>query len=228
LALSVNEFAVVVLTGIMGAPHCLIMCGGIVSSFALNAKGSPLKPVLAYNAGRVTTYAAIGCFMGLAGSFLNVAGSFVGIQGIASILGGLLILLWTFRRYTLPIHAKRLPGHAYLQEKIAQLRHRYELPAIYLTGVMLGFLPCGLTYAMQMNAAASGSGADGFIIMLVFGMSTFPILLLTALSAGGIHKKWRRGMRKTGIYLAFIMGFLSILKGVSANGWIPSIHPWIW
>ncbi|MEK3916242.1 sulfite exporter TauE/SafE family protein [Paenibacillus sp. FSL H7-0331] len=228
MTISANSLVMVALSGFMGAPHCLIMCGGIVSSFALNAKGSPMKSVLAYNAGRVTTYALIGCGMGLAGSFVNIAGQFVGIQGIASMLGGILILLWTFRRYTLFTHPKNLPGQTYFQEKIARLRLRYELSAVFLTGLMLGFLPCGLTYAMQMNAAASGSWIDGFIIMLVFGLSTFPILLLTAISAGSIRKKWRKSMGKAGLFLAFLMGFLSLMKGISANGWIPSVHPWIW
>ena len=41
-------------------------------------------------------------------------------------------------------------------------------------------------------------------------------------------EKWRRGMRKIGGFLAFLMGMLSILKGLSANGWIPGIHPWLW
>lgn len=49
----------VVLTGLMGASHCLVMCGGIVSSLALRTSSSPLASTLAYNAGRVTTYTVI-------------------------------------------------------------------------------------------------------------------------------------------------------------------------
>lgn len=218
----------VALAGLMGAPHCLVMCGGIVSSLALGNQGSPLKSVLAYNAGRVITYMAIGGFMGVVGSFLDVAGSFVGFQGAASIIGGMLILLWTFRRYTLPIYNAHLPRHPFFQNILARLGQRYEMLATFLTGILLGFLPCGLTYAMQMNAAASGSGLEGIMIMLVFGLATFPILFVVAMSAGSLTKKWRRGMRKFGGFLAFLMGILSILKGLSANGWIPGIHPWLW
>ncbi|WP_098745681.1 sulfite exporter TauE/SafE family protein [Paenibacillus sp. EZ-K15] len=228
MALTGSGLLIVALTGLMGAPHCLIMCGGIVSSLALRTSGSPLASVLAYNAGRVTTYTVIGGFMGMVGSFLDVAGSFVGFQGAASIIGGLLILLWTFRRYTLPIYNTHLPRHSFFHLKLERLGQRYELFATFLTGLLLGFLPCGLTYAMHMNAAASGSSLEGLLIMLVFGLSTFPILLLTAVSAGSLTKKWRRGMRKFGGILAFIMGILSILKGLSANGWIPGIHPWLW
>ncbi|WP_256757973.1 sulfite exporter TauE/SafE family protein [Cohnella sp. WQ 127256] len=226
--ISGNSLVIVALAGIAGAPHCLIMCGGIASSFALNAKKSPLKSVLSYNAGRVTTYSLIGGFMGFAGSFLNVAGGFVGVQSIASIVGGILILLWTYFRYTLPIPHNLLPGNRYWSKKIARIREQYELTGIYMTGLMLGFLPCGLTYAMQMNAAATGSWTDGILIMFVFGLATFPILLLTGLFASGIQKKWRKGMRTVGATMAYMMGILSLMKGFVANGWIPSIHPWLW
>lgn len=228
MAITANSILLVALAGVMGAPHCLVMCGGIVSSYAIRAKGPPLLPVLAYNAGRIATYTAIGGVMGMAGSFLDVAGRFVGIQGIASIIGGLLILLWAFRRYMLPLYSSYLPRHTFIHNKLASLGERYELLATFLTGIMLGFLPCGLTYAMHMNAAASGSWAAGGLILLVFGLATFPVLLLTALSAGSLTAKWRKGMRKAGNYLAFTMGVLSILKGMSANGWIPGIHPWLW
>lgn len=228
MALTVNDLALVALTGIMGAPHCFMMCGGISSSLALTAKGSPLKPVLAYNAGRVTTYSAIGGLMGLSGSFLNAAGRFAGLQSIASMLGGLLIILWALRRYTLPIQAHRIPGYVYLHEAANRLRQRYEWPAVYMAGILLGFLPCGLTYAMQMNAAASGSAADGGLMMLVFGLATLPVLLLAAWSAGSITGIWRRRMRKGGTVLMIVMGLLAILKGMSANGWVPAVHPWLW
>jgi len=226
--ISPDALLLAALSGIMGAPHCLIMCGGISSSFAMNAKGEPMRAVLSYNAGRITTYSLTGCFMGLAGSFMNVAGHFVGIQSIASLLGGMFILIWTYWRYSLPIPHHILPGSRKLNESISRLREKYELTGIYLTGILLGFLPCGLTYAMEMNAAATGSWSEGLLMLLVFGLSTMPILVLVALFAGGIRKKWRKGMRVGGASVAYAMGILSIMKGLAANGWVPSIHPWIW
>lgn len=223
-----NSLVLVALTGLMGAPHCFVMCGGIVSSVALRAQGSPMTLVFAYNAGRVATYAAIGGFMGLVGSFLDTAAGFVGLQSAASIIGGLLILLWTFRRYAIPMFRPQPFKNSRIQAKLQRLGERYEILATFLTGILLGFLPCGLTYAMQMNAAASGSAAEGSLMLLVFGISTFPVLLLTAMSAGSLTKRWRRAMRRIGGYLAVLMGMLCILKGLSANGWIPSVHPWLW
>ena len=56
--------------------------------------------------------------------------------------------------------------------------------------------------------------------MLVFGLSTFPILLLTALSAGSLTKSGAEECVNSADFWPF-NGVLSILKGISANGWIP-------
>ena len=100
-----DSIVVALLAGVVGAPHCIIMCGGIGSSIAMEAKSNALHPLLAYHLGRIVTYGLTGAIMGAAGSFLNVvAGHFVGFQALASMLGGAMILLWAFRKYTLPLH----------------------------------------------------------------------------------------------------------------------------
>ncbi|MBB6672700.1 sulfite exporter TauE/SafE family protein [Cohnella nanjingensis] len=228
MAITPDTLLLAALSGLAGAPHCIIMCGGIVTSFAMNAQSSPMKPVLAYNAGRVITYSLIGAFMGGAGSFLNYAGSLVGLQGIASLLGGLLILLWTLNKFTLPTHRYSPLRIRFVADRLAAMRSRHELATVFVTGILLGFLPCGLTYAMQINAAASGSSLSGFLMMLVFGLCTLPALVLTGLFASKIRKAWRRRLRTAGVALALLMGTLSIMKGLSANGIVPPIHPWIW
>lgn len=217
-----------ILAGLSGAPHCIIMCGGIGTSIAMEAKQSPLRSLLAYHCGRILTYSVTGAFMGAVGSFLNVAGQWVSLQGAASIAGGLFILMWALRRYSLPLHAFRIPGQIRLQRFAERIKPSFEHAALFMTGLLLGLLPCGLTYAMQIRAAATGSWVEGFSSLLVFGVATLPILVIVSLSAKGLSNAWKRSMRKTGHYLAVMMGLLSILKGLSVNGWIPSVHPWLW
>ncbi len=214
--------------GLMGAPHCLIMCGGITSSFALNARGNPLKAAAAYHAGRITTYTITGAFMGLIGSFLNAAGTFVGLQGAASILGGILIIAWTYSRYTLPYPHRFMPLGKRADEALVASKRGGQWLGTYSSGLLLGFLPCGLTYAMQMNAAASGSWAEGAAYLLVFGLATVPVFALLALFSGRLSRSGRKAMRVAGTALAYTMGILAILKGLAVNGWIPSVHPWLW
>lgn len=217
-----------VLAGFAGAPHCIVMCGGIGTSIAVEARRDARLALLAYHAGRVLTYGLTGAIMGAIGSFLNVAGTFAGLQGIASIAGGCLILLWALRRYAIPLHALRFPGRKRIQAAIASLPESFEYISIFLTGLMLGLLPCGLTYAMQIQAAATGSWAEGFATLIAFGLATFPVLAIVALTASGLNRKWRLRLGRWGRDLAIVMGLLSIMKGLSANGLVPSVHPWLW
>ncbi|BFH69662.1 membrane protein [Paenibacillus dendritiformis] len=215
-------------SGLLSAPHCIGMCGGIVMNFALNAKGPALAAVLAYNAGRVVTYTAMGAAMGAAGSFLELTGNWAGLQGLASLLGGLLILLWAFRRVALPLERLSPARIPLVRDWMERLRGSGNLRAVLASGLLFGFIPCGLTYAMQINAAASGSALGGGTIMAVFGLATFPSLLAVGLFAAAIKRSLRARLMKAGQLAAAAIGILCILRGLSANGWIPSLHPWLW
>jgi sulfite exporter TauE/SafE len=103
-----------------------------------------------------------------------------------------------------------------------------ETGHLLATGIAFGFLPCGLTYAMQMTAAATGSGLEGTAVMALFGLSTFPALAAAAYIASFANKKFRRFMRKASVVTAIAVGVISILRGLAVNGIIPSINPWLW
>jgi sulfite exporter TauE/SafE len=227
-SMNADGLVLAALTGILGAPHCIGMCGGTVSGFALHADTSALRAITAYNLGRVTTYIGLGVVMGTVGSFVDVAGKLAGIQGIASIAGGLFILLWAYRKYALPL-ARWGPLRIPLLRRWSEnLRLRKDGAAIYFSGVLLGFIPCGLTYAMQMNAAASGHAWSGALLMAVFGLATLPALYFAGLFAGVLKKTLRRHVFRIGQMVTVWIGIVSILRGMAANGWIPSIHPWLW
>ncbi|MEW9702064.1 sulfite exporter TauE/SafE family protein [Paenibacillus sp. SI8] len=218
----------VAITGLLGAPHCIAMCGGTMSSLTLHARRSMLATILSYNSGRILTYTGIGAFMGGAGSFVEGAGRLTGLQGAASLLGGLFILLWIYRKYAIPLAALGPLRLAPVQAFLARLRNSQSSWAVFFTGVLLGFLPCGLTYAMEINAVASASVWQGGIIMLVFGLSTWPALAITGLLAGWMKKSFRARILFFGQCAASLIGVLAIMRGLAANGWIPSLHPWLW
>ncbi|MFC5451328.1 sulfite exporter TauE/SafE family protein [Paenibacillus aestuarii] len=218
----------VALTGLLGAPHCIGMCGGTMTSLTLQARGRALATIVAYNCGRILTYTCIGAFMGGAGSFVDGAAQLTGLQGFASLLGGILILLWTYRKLAIPLAEWGPLRLASVQRLVARLRASQSSGAIFATGVLLGFLPCGLTYAMEINAVTSASVWRGGLIMLVFGLATLPALAITGLLAGWIKKSLRTRILLLGQWSATLIGILAIMRGLAANGWIPSIHPWLW
>ena len=59
------------ITGLLGSAHCFGMCGGISGLFAVNANVASLKTqmskAIAYNAGRVLTYAVLGIVVAVLG-----------------------------------------------------------------------------------------------------------------------------------------------------------------
>ncbi|WP_054028882.1 sulfite exporter TauE/SafE family protein [Bacillus sp. FJAT-28004] len=218
----------IILTGLFSAPHCIGMCGGIVSTVSLNSSATVKKSMLLYNTGRVFSYSLLGAVMGTVGSFVDVAGKFAGVQGLASIIGGCFLLLWLWRRFQLPL-MQRLSS--FLHKRLVGGAHRsskQETIHLLATGIAFGFLPCGLTYAMQMTAASTGSGIEGAAVMALFGLSTFPALAAAASIAAFANKKWRRFMRKASVVTAVAVGVISILRGLAVNGVIPSINPWLW
>ncbi|WP_139998561.1 sulfite exporter TauE/SafE family protein [Paenibacillus paridis] len=223
-----QQIGFIILTGLFSAPHCIGMCGGIVSTVSTNSSATLQKSMLLYNAGRILSYTMLGAVMGAVGSFVDVAGKLAGVQGLASIIGGCFLLLWLWRRFQLPLlqHVssflhKRLIGGA----KRPSNQETWHLLA---TGIAFGYLPCGLTYAMQMTAASTGSWAEGAAVMALFGLSTFPALAAAASIASFANKKWRRFMRKASVITAIAVGVISILRGLAANGVIPTINPWLW
>jgi len=223
-----QQLGFVALTGLFSAPHCIGMCGGIVSAVSLQTSASARKAMLLYNAGRIASYTTLGAVMGAVGSFVDVAGKLAGVQGLASIIGGCFVLLWLWRKFQLPLMGRL---SALLHKRLAsgtERSGRKEAVHLLATGIAFGYLPCGLTYAMQMNAAATGSPVEGAVVMAVFGLATFPALAAAAAIAAMAGKRWRRAMRKAGVAAALIVGILSIMRGLAVNGLIPTISPWLW
>ncbi|GBG09414.1 hypothetical protein PAT3040_04059 [Paenibacillus agaridevorans] len=235
--ITLQTAGLVLLTGLFSAPHCIGMCGGIVSSVSLHSGLTATRSMLLYNAGRILSYSAMGAMMGAVGSFVDVAGDLAGVRGLASIIGGVFVLLWLWRRFQLPLMG-RLSGmlHRGLAgggasadgETVARPSRTSDSMHVIATGIAFGFLPCGLTYAMGMNAAASGSMLEGALIMMLFGLGTFPALAAAASIAAFANRRWRRFMRRAGVVTAAAVGVVAILRGLAVNGWIPSISPWLW
>jgi sulfite exporter TauE/SafE len=208
-------------TGLMGSLHCLGMCGGISATVALasplaGAPGPrvvPIAPaatapspaastaqvnVLAFNAGRLASYAMAGALAGTLGGglaglgqgwiisetmpvrtalfvFANLMIVFTGLylMGVPQLLapleraGG---LVW---RHISP-HARRL------------LPLTTRLHAV-LFGMLWGWIPCGMVYAVLLTAMSAGSAPGGAMTMLAFGVGTLPVMVGAGWSAGSLR-----------------------------------------
>lgn len=168
------------LVGLASGAHCVGMCGGIVTAFSapqpLLSAAALLRRQLAFNAGRISSYAAAGALAGLAGAGAYALGAGAGQQVLQVVASLMLIVVGLSLA-----GAARAAG--WLERLGAPLWRRLQPLAVRLrahsfaAGLVWGWLPCGLVYGALATAAAAGSPARGALAMAAFGLGTLPWLL---------------------------------------------------
>ena len=211
-------------TGLTGGfGHCIGMCGPLVTMTALHSAQarparSPASNIILqvlYHAGRITTYMIVGGLMGLAGSFVNVAGRIVGIQHGVMILAGLVMIVMGLGVAGILGNTKWIERHNSTVLRAARKMIAGSSTArLYPFGLLMGLLPCGLSYTVFIAAAGTGSPAGGAITLLAFGAGTVPALLLFGATVTWLGSKARVAVQKTGGVLVTIMGLYYIAKGI--------------
>ena len=83
-------------------------------------------------------------------------------------------------------------------------------------GLLLGFLPCGLSYSVFLAAAAGGDVLRGFTLALVFGLATMPSLLLFGAVVGSVGLRVRGILYRAGGVVIVIMGLIFLKRGMAA------------
>jgi sulfite exporter TauE/SafE len=228
------------MTGLISSfGHCLGMCGGIVAIFSarqpvlvttdgarpsLLTRLGALVPV---HAGRIITYTFLGALIGLAGSLLNQAGGLVGWQGIFSIIVGVLMILVALSLMgVLPpieVALASITGGASPMKRMRGLFSRRSFAATLALGILWGFLPCGLVFAMLVVAAGTQTLWGGALTMLAFGLGTVPTLLGFGLAANLLSPKLRQNLRFVAGLLILLFAVQTILRGLAAANIIPSL-----
>lgn len=216
----VSALGIAFVTGLLGSfGHCAAMCGPLVGSLALAAgplgARRSLAGQLAYHAGRITTYAAIGAVMGLTGSFVNVAGRLAGVQQAVAIAAGVLMILLGLGAAGLFSALKRLEARASARV-VALVRGVLEGGGpgrLYPTGLALGLLPCGLSWTVFLGAAGTGSLPEGLLLALAFGLGTTPALLLAGVAGGAVGASARKVLVRAGGAVVALLGVVFLLRG---------------
>ncbi len=224
-----TEIWLAFLAGLAGSPHCVGMCGGIVTALALAGRDRSVSSgrlfQLGYNLGRITTYTAMGFAAGLLGSsfsllavrgvslwFFAAANLFVFIIGIGSALNLSFVSIFALDGSGAHVFARPLRW---------ALAGSNVLRA-YPLGVVLGFLPCGLVYASLAIAAGTGSSLAGAAIMAALGLGTLPLLFAVGTTAVSLSSRLRGiFFRVTGIMVA-LMGGAGLWRVLGKMGYLPS------
>jgi sulfite exporter TauE/SafE len=216
-------------TGFLGGfGHCVAMCGPLVGALGISAPpGIParraLAPQLAYHLGRISTYGLVGSLMGLFGSFVNVAGRLAGLQDVVAVLAGALMVVMGVGATVQSLWVKRAEGTV-AGEIFSAVRRLagHEAPMrAYPLGLMLGFLPCGLSYSAFAASAATGSPARGMLLALAFGAGTLPALLLAGAVVAALSARARGLLHRLGGALVALLGLIFLLRGLRIH--VPSL-----
>jgi uncharacterized protein len=224
-------FALLFLAGFAGSFHCIGMCGGFACALGADPRGAgatSMRHVL-YNTGRLTTY----CFLGgLAGGLGQAICTSLGLrsnQGTAflsasldagqralAVTAGLLMIIMALSFFGLRGRHRVTNsfGSSTLVISLRSLLRRPGYAAPLALGVLNGFLPCPLVYAMVAQAASTVDALSGCLTLLVFGLGTFPAML----AMGGLGRLLAPGWRRHGVRLAggFILalGLITLSRGI--------------
>lgn len=201
--------------GFFGSPHCLGMCGGIVSAFGLSMQSlsSAQKNtlMLTYHFGRLLSYAILGVIASLIGTAL-LAPLMVG-NSLPRILLGTVLAIIGLSMLGLPLlnHLERLGMR--LWQSMSSIRQKVfpinSIPKALAAGLLWGFLPCGLVYGALLMAVVGHDTLTGAVLMFVFGLGTIPMLVATQKTVGVLQKQiktWR---------LRQLNGVILILSGLA-------------
>ncbi len=202
--------------GLLGGGHCLGMCGGLMGAltFAIppEQKAQRLRLLLAYNLGRILSYAAAGLLLGVVGVALTNSPAAMLLRVVAAVLlicMGLYLAGWWSGLTRIEGLGRGLWRH--IQPLASRLLPVTSLPRALLLGTLWGWLPCGLVYSTLLWAASQGSAVDSALLMLTFGLGTWPVLLATGLAAERITRLLRlRGVRVAGGLLIMLYGLWTL------------------
>jgi len=216
--------------GLMGAPHCAGMCGGIVGALsagcqpASHAVSQRLLFVLAYNLGRISSYVFAGMliagFASLAGNLIAVHHAQLYLQAVAALF---MLLLGLYLGGWWPVLSalERMGGSFW--RLIEPYGRRFipirSIPAAFVLGGIWGWLPCGLVYTGLIYSATAGGAIEGGVLMLAFGLGTLPAMFVLGAAGSSIQRYLQKnGVRRIAgglvILFALHMGYLVVQQVV--------------
>lgn len=202
--------------GLLGGGHCLGMCGGLMGALTLaippEQRSRRLRLLVAYNLGRVLSYAAAGLLLGLAGWALAGSPAVQPLRVLAALLliaMGLYLAGWWSGLTRIEALGQGLWRH--VRPLATRLLPVSSLPRALLLGALWGWLPCGLVYSTLLWAASQGNAAHSALLMLAFGIGTWPVLLATGLAAERVGALLRRRhVRVAGGLLVILFGLWTL------------------
>ena len=217
-----------VISGLMGAPHCAAMCGGIATGFTVRSSQAGWLEALQPNLARVAGYTIAGAIAGGIGhGIVSVASSAALAHAARAAVGVVLIvtalrLLDTRGRFSFLASPGRLAGR-WLAPLWRIARVNEHGPRRLLAGLLWGWLPCGLSSTVLFAAWLQSSAVQGAATMLAFGLGTLPMMVPLTWSGARIGQLLQgRGWRTAAAACVLVAGVATLLAPWLAG--MPVVH----
>lgn len=225
------------LLGLMASGHCLVMCGGISGALAVvTRRGAHGRPrgdlIVAYQAGRIFSYALAGLSLAGIGALLV---QFVDQEQVRRTLRWLsagliaaigLSILLRGRGFDFALGRDVWKHLAPFARRFLPVR---TLPQAFAIGAIWGWMPCGLAYSALFIAWLSMDPWRSAAIMLAFGLGTVPAVVAGAYGASAglkllAHRRLRAGVGVSLVLFGALTAsapWLLAHTGLHALHWLP-------
>ncbi len=223
--MEINLLIAAIILGFTTSFHCIGMCGPIALSLGLSKKQATnyyLQNIL-YQLGRVFTYTIMGLLLGLLGKSFQL----IGFQSYLSIFSGIVLMTMAFFSFGGKDFASKIKPISKILLKIKMKLGKYlqktDVVSRFTTGVLNGFLPCGMVYAALTAALAANGVVQSALFMMFFGLGTIPFMFAIVLLGDVINLSFRNRVMKIVPIFIFLMGFFFVLRGLNLD--IPMLSP---
>ena len=212
--------------GLFSTLHCVGMCGGILSAMMISGDAdktdkhnNKIIRSLAYNLGRITSYAIAGLIAGLIGEKIIHLVSDLNLHIVLQTIAALVLI-----GIALNIMGV-LPFNRYLEMmgsriwKQIQPLGKHLLPVNshsrgFMFGMLWGWLPCGMVYSALILSLSSGSPIYGMLVMLFFGLGTLPGMVSAGYFSGKLIELQKN--RQLRILTALLLIFIAVSLPISS------------
>lgn len=205
--------------------HCIGMCGPIALSMGLTKKQSTNYYLqnLTYQFGRIVTYALLGAVLGIVGQGFEMAG----LQQYLTIAVGILLILMAIFSFGGKDFASKIPYLAQflfrVKMNLGKLLQKADYRSRFTTGILNGFLPCGMVYMALTASLAAGGIWEGAAFMTLFGLGTLPFMFSVVLLGNLMTNAFRIKILRAIPVMMIILGGLFVLRGMEIG--IPYVSP---
>ena len=216
------QFVIAFNLGLFSTLHCLGMCGGIIGALSLGVEQKKshtlygrIKHSVAYNTGRITSYAIAGAIAGFAGQHIVTgimpeAGHRV-LQYLAAVI---LVLIGLHLAGWLPGLGKIESVGISIWRVIQPIGRRFlpvrTMSQAYAVGMIWGWLPCALVYSVLLWSLTAGNIFTGATLMFAFGLGTLPGMITTGVVGSSLQEIIKNR------YLRIWAGIIIIIFGIAS------------